>query len=705
MTLQLAPTGEDGPEYPALQYAFNKAMTDSQPYIDQCRENYMTRYALWNGQSADGKKHAREGSKIDPTPWDGASDLRVYLADNIINKKVAMVKMALRKANLVANPIEGNAMKRAREVTCFMTWLIKTQIPEIERETELLANYLYEKGLGAMGVFWETRQEKTLASISLDDFKQQFPQVDIQALLESGEKDDQIGAMFEEVYGCSKAKAKRMLSSLKTMGKATVPVLGKEKTYPVIRAFNLDNDLVVPAATSDFENATGIWRIQYFPPEKLRSFVRTDGWDEDWVEDAIKNAKGKLINITNVENNQPLSRSFIYNNQEQRFSDLVGVVYGYQRLSDEDGVSGVYLTIFNPHLPPCLESGKRHPGYAKFGLYADAGGDYPFILFRREYLSRKAHDSRGLPEPLKPLQDQIKAHKDGRIDAASIAVLPPLCYPLGRPPTRWGPGARIPERRSNEYHYADRPQPDMNTDDSEDRLKANANDYVGFASREEDPQILPLENQSEVDAFLGGMGKVYNRVWRLYKRFGRQEVAFRVIGLKQADPMLFTKGEEDEEFAFYLAFDVQSSDFEQMSQKYTAIVQLCQSLDRQGIVDYSELLQWGIEGIDPTAAERILRPASVGTQQVINEQQNDLAKLSAGINVNVKPGTPPQIGMQVLQNWIQGAPDVQQRLQADKPFADRVQAYAKQITMIQDQQQNAQIGRLGATMPGPVIGQ
>src|SRR5580704_6753778 len=77
---QIAPAEGDGPNVTALMAAFTKTMSDTQPFVDQWRLNYETRYAIWNGQAADGKKHAREsGGKFDPTPWDGASDLRVYL--------------------------------------------------------------------------------------------------------------------------------------------------------------------------------------------------------------------------------------------------------------------------------------------------------------------------------------------------------------------------------------------------------------------------------------------------------------------------------------------------------------------------------------------------------------------------------------------------------------------------------------------------
>ena len=115
----------------ALRAAFERTVADNQPEVDQCRLNYETRYALWNGQSADGKKHARESNgKNDPTPWDGASDLRVFLNDNVINYLVARSGLALKKANMVAVPVNGNDIERSEVVGTFMKWLINTQIPD-----------------------------------------------------------------------------------------------------------------------------------------------------------------------------------------------------------------------------------------------------------------------------------------------------------------------------------------------------------------------------------------------------------------------------------------------------------------------------------------------------------------------------------------------------------------------------------------------
>lgn len=693
--LQLAPAEGDGPDFNALKYAFEDAVRNNQPYIDQCRLNYETRYAIWNGQSADGKKHYREGSRVSPTPWDGASDLRVFLVDNIINKKVAMQCMAVKRANLSAVPVEGNDLARANDVSNFMRWLINTQIPEVDREMELAANYLNEKGIAVMGAFWEKRREKTLVNVRIDDLQQQFPQIDIGALVKDDAAAGDLKAIFQEQYNCSAAKASKMLKELRKDGETSVAMDGAERSYPVLRAFNLDENLFIPSFSLDLENVPGLYRVEYFTAEQLRGMVNTDGWDSEWVEKAIKMVRGKLITISPSEYLQPISRSFVYT--QQRFTDKIGVVFAYQRLSDEDGVPGIYCTVFNPIMPP----DSNQQGFAKHSLLGYAHGQYPFTLIRREYLSRKLHDSRGLPEPGKPWQDQIKSHKDSRIDAASLGVLPPLCHPQGRPPGRWGPGSLISERRAGEYHYADRVIPDLNTDNSEKMLEASFKEYNGFASSEGDPSIDPIYNQFEIDKFLTAMSKVYRQVWKLYKQYGSEQVAFRVMGVRTADPTVFNKGDVNEEFDFYLAWDVQSPDFKKMSEKWTAIIQGAQSLDRNGVVNWAELCQAFISSIDPNIAERIIQPVSEGQQKVVNDEHNDLAQIFAGIPKNIRVGTPPQLGLQVLQQYLQ-QPDVQQRYQQDKSFQERINARAKQYQFQLTQQQNAQIGRLGASMPGPM---
>jgi len=54
-----------------------------------------------------------------------------------------------------------------------------------------------------------------------------------------------------------------------------------------------------------------------------------------------------------------------------------------------------------------------------------------------------------------------------------------------------------------------------------------------------------------------------------------------------------------------------------------------------------------------------------------------------------------------MQQYLQ-QPDVQQRYSQDKNFKERIDARAKQYQQQMVQSQNAQIGKLGAAMPGPM---
>ena len=689
--LQLAPAGNDGPDHALLSRTFNTTIANLQGFCDQAQENYNTRYALWSGQSADGRKHAREGAKIDPTPWDGASDLQVFLTDEAIISKVAMLSMAFRRAGISATPVEGNDIKRAKTVSNFMRWLVQTQVPSVGREVKLLTNYIQEQGVGAMGVFWEETQEKILQNVTLVQLQEQFPTLDMQALMFSDDLMDDAVAIFTEIYGCTASKAKKMVRELRMKQETTVPTLGRKKSYPVLRAFNLNQNLFIPNYTTDPEKASDMFRVEYYTAEQLRGFANTANWDKAWVEAAITTCKGKQITQTQNEYNQPISRSFMY--QQENFTDLIGVVYAYQRLSDEDGYTGLYLTIFNPGLPPDGD----HDGYAKFGLLGYADGAYPFVIFRREHLSRKLHDTRGIPEPGKPLQQQIKVHKDSLIDNASMQIMPPLMYPQGRPPLRWGAGARVPERRPGEYHFGTTPAYSPSTEFSQKQLQDDFNRYNGFVSAETDPTYAGLRMQSEVDDFLEGWSKVLTALWSRYRQFGSEQVYFRVVGQKQADPIEFNKGQDDEEFDFILKFSVESMDPESVMAKMEQIAKIVATADRDGSVNYHELLLAMLESVDPVMAERIVDPIEQGQQRVVTEMQDILAKVYAGQDHDIKEGMPPEIGIPTIQNYIQGDPVVQAKMQNPQdPFGKRIEKLVKQLEFVQIQRENSRIGRLGA---------
>ena len=59
-----------------------------------------------------------------------------------------------------------------------------------------------------------------------------------------------------------------MLKELRKSGETSVPMDGPERSYPVLRAFNLDENLFIPSFSLDLERVPGIYRVEYFTAEQ-----------------------------------------------------------------------------------------------------------------------------------------------------------------------------------------------------------------------------------------------------------------------------------------------------------------------------------------------------------------------------------------------------------------------------------------------------
>ena len=88
-------------------------------------------------------------------------------------------------------------------------------------------------------------------------------------------------------------------------------------------------------------------------------------------------------------------------------------------------------------------------------------------------------------------------------------------------------------------------------------------------------------------------------------------------------------------------------------------------------------------------------PKETASQNAINEERQTISELVAGVPPNVKPQDAHELKMQVFQQWL-SQPDIQQKAQQDPALQERIQNYMSQRQMQIQQQQNAQIGRLGA---------
>ena len=667
---------EKEPNVNALRRAYENTLADLEPYFQQCRQSYDDRNNIWPGKTRDLRKH---GS--DAFPWEGASDSEAHVIDERINSYVALLMSSMQRANIRAYPVEMGDMGRARVISSFLKWMVSSYIPRFKKEMEASCNHMLERGIAITYVGWQREDRTFLQSLNLDQIAQGDPQLG-QAIVD-GIADDQIAQILKSVYpSINQKRAKKAVKDLRKTGVAEIPVSRRQIDAPLVQALTPDGDFFFPSYVADPQRAPFCFWRTYFTAQELKNKVSTEGWDEEWVDYVIDHYKGVNVDTIGQENNT--RKTLLWDDVVYEADELVEVVYGYQRLIDPiDNSEGIYCTVFHRELS--AKMGDVKP-YAKFELM-NGYEDYPVVVTRLSEASKRVYDVQSMSDTLRGIQWQVKVERDSRIDRNSMATLPPIMHPVGNAPSDWGPGRFVPYRRGGEFQFGPTPQYNPGSVEMERTLIDVADRLVGLSGN--DP-LSGVKRQFILDKFLSHVQEVIKMTFRCFQRFGPDQVFFRVTGVP--DPMLFDKGNPDENFDIVIAYDVMNSDPETQESKLNQLVSLMQ-LDRNGRINPDALLEMSANAIDPIAADSILQPAESGQQQVVKGVTDDLTKIFAGIEMPARPNG-AQIALQTLQQYAQ-QPDVAQRLQQDEAFRGRLEKYAAQYTFQMQQAQNAQIGRIG----------
>ena len=128
-----------------------------------------TRFCRWAGQHPDGRKHQEllaPGEEV--FPWDKASDVRIPLADEIINEIVAIETVAFFRSLLRAGAVEAGDIEASAYATKLLKWLMGTkQYKSLVREVELHSQYTHTYGWSVLHVTWQQEHLLRLAKITM----------------------------------------------------------------------------------------------------------------------------------------------------------------------------------------------------------------------------------------------------------------------------------------------------------------------------------------------------------------------------------------------------------------------------------------------------------------------------------------------------------------------------------------------------------
>jgi ribosomal protein S8 len=658
-----------------LRHAYEQTVNELEPYFDLCRDSYDNRRNYWNGKSRDHRKH---GS--DAFPWEGASDMEAHVIDERIQRLVALLMSSLNRANVSAFPVEISDLPRSKIVSSFLKWMISSgYISRFEKEMELGCNYLFERGILISHVGWQREDRKFLQELDLVQIAQMSPE--IARAIENGDNDEQLVILLENTFsGVTQKRAKKAIKDLRKNGKAELPIVKRQVNAPELKTLAPDFDFFFPPYVTDPQKAPYCFWRNFYTPQELELKVTTDGWDADFVAEMIEKYRG--VDVLDIEKEQEGRRSNLISDYGYEAEDLIELIYGYQRLIDpEDGSEGIYYTVFHKQ----FDGSNDVPAFAIHELL-NGYEDYPIVVTKLSEDSKRLYDTMTTPDLLRGIQNQVKVERDSRIDRNSLSTLPPIIHPVGQAPTDYGPGRYIPYRRKGDLDFAPTPPPPTGSVEIEQTLQAQADRLVGL----DGTPISQLKLQFLTNKFLNHAADVIKLAYKCFQRFGPDSIFFRVTG--SPDPQTFGKGSAEEDFDVTISYDVLNTDPETQEKKL-AQIQALTALDRNGRINVDSLLTVIANSVDPVLADQILQPVETAMEQVTKQVTDDLAKIFAGIEMPARPNG-AQVAMQVIQQYT-SQPDIQQRAQQDQAFAARLEKYAGQYTFMMQQQQNAQIGRIG----------
>lgn len=650
-----------------LAGAYDSTLLDLDEYFQTCETSHNDRRNIWPGKSDDLRKHGANAF-----PWDGASDQEVNVVGERIDTYVALFDQALQRSHIKAFPTSAATMPRAAIVSTFLKWMRSSYIPDFKGQMELGGNYLLEKGMMISYVGWQRESRTFLQTMTIDEIAQALPEL-VEMIDDPSNDSDLADFLIQGVPTLTRKRAKKAIRELRATGETAIPMPRLSVDRPFVHSCSPDGEVIFPPYVTDPQRSPYVFWRTFLTAQELEKKVVTDGWSREWVDYAIANLRGLDSEKIESEKTRRSTRITL-----QDDSDLVMVVHAYQRLIDEDdGSEGIYCTVFHPAKTDMHAKHELLNGY----------DDYPFVVTRLSRDQKRIYEAQPMSKALRGPQAQIKVERDNRVDRASMATLPPLMHPAGRPPSDWGPGRKVPYRRLGEIAFGPVPQMDSGSMEVEQSMRGQAYRAVGLDI--ENPLSMARQ-QFYVSKFLDHVRDVLNLAWKLFQRMGPDEVFFQVSG--SADPQTMTKGSPDEIYSIVVGFDSQMTDPETAESQVKNVVSLLQ-FDRNGRIDADKLLEFLANSISPVLADYILMPQEAAMDKMQKDVTDDLTKIFSGIEVPARPNG-AQIAMQITQGYAQ-QPDIAARLQQDEAFAERLTKYLEQYQFAIQQSQNAQIGRIG----------
>ena len=673
-------------------------VADISSYISWTSNLDDTRYCRWDGQSDDGRKYERfMGREV--FPWDGASDIRPYFADDIINDQVDTMRMADRNCHMQTLPANSTLAQKATSQTAVLDFVCRNQMSiELEREKELLAQWRQHYGSSVAEIAWWMDTDSELVTVTAQQVMMmaaQMPELgsmlayfsDNRGQLDPGDQQAAL-SLFSQLFPQVPDPA-GAIQSLFSTGQFSYDNPYIKESRPCLTALRTYQDIFFLKGAYDIQLLPWIVRRDVIPRPSVEDRAKFEKWDPLFTREVLAHAGSSVLGMPLQGLGETRGSSDRLYVDEMRA--LCEVYYAFYKGEDSAGNRRIMVTIFHPSTKIV---GRQMPN-------PYAHGRYPFVLCSREKRSRSVMESRGVSDIEATHQAEVKNQRDSRNDRTSLGTLPPLEVPLGRGKQQYriGPRAQLKVMRPGELSWLPLPPLDQETFEVENTILRSSYNYWGISWGGVDPNKVLRKQQRLIDSWLGELREVYMQIYWLCQQYMDPQDWVAISGDPDCVPQSDRQSIQNN-LSLSLEYDAKDLNQEFLVAKLNLINSMIVATDAAGVLDRAGLTQYACNALDPALARQIVRPSDQVTQQEIQSEQQALSQIVSGVEPPVfQSGQNAQLRMQVIQSTMANQ-DFVEFLRQNPLAQERLQRRVQNMQFQIQQNQNAITGRIGVP-PGP----
>lgn len=717
---------ETAPDKPLVDFKVSDVISEMEAacgdagwFLKTMQRNNQTMQSWWAGKDYSGKKNST--SDWTAKPFNGAADHDVFMAKTVINKRNAMRAAGLARGALSVTPtnsLDSRAAGLMRQVVRY--YMAGPMKNEVLTQGMRAGSYADRYRCSLLYVGWKEERGVEKVTFTANDLIAAAQQFDSQQqahqqdgmfmqpegrnyqdeVMSSGSEDFLAGLMMQLKPGLAQRgkeglkQAKRALREIragKPEGVAYASYI--KRSSPTWEALQPFVDCFFPAEAmmeDGLESCRWIGKVKWRSAQWIREQAAIEGWNEKWVEEVIKNHKGRSRMLAKRLISTPWALTTLgvgwgakVNSETQQH--LYEIIELWDRSMTDDGLTGTYRTIMHADVQDMV--GKRE-------LRADWDGMYPFVPFKFQMDERMLLAGDSLPELASASQHAVKAQWDMRTDSGSLSTFPIWTGDPELAALKPVPGQFLPALRGKVPEALKLNPPDGRSVEIEGTVRDAIDEMFGFESKRLNGAQSMTMQQADMDWFMASISQAVTRTAKLISQYMPPMVGARITGTTEL--INATADDVRGNFDFDVSFNVMSTDVKWLKEHLSMIKDTVLSLDNRGLINTLPLMESGLNMLDPQLAAQCLpQDNAAAQQQSIDKANAALADILTGGAPMVTEGMDFAGIAQALTDEINRSPMRQQGIVGGTQPCAALTAYLKGL-VDNDQQHggaNAQIGK------------